>query len=83
MKIRDFCFPIFDDRHWGKFPGESGKHAKALFSFQGQAENELSFRKDDLFIILKEPSNSGWIKVKNIGSNEIGYVPESYLETIA
>lgn len=52
--------------------------AKALYSFEGQAENhELSFAEGDLLTILDEDTVDGWFFAEKDGIR--GLVPASYI----
>ncbi|CAF1307551.1 unnamed protein product, partial [Didymodactylos carnosus] len=56
--------------------------ARALYDFQGQDENELSFNTNDILTITAtaSPGNGWWYAKNSYGKS--GAVPENYLQTI-
>lgn len=53
-------------------------HAKALYSYNAAIEEELSFKKRDILLVLhKQPDN--WWFAENINSGDSGLVPSNYL----
>lgn len=69
--IRDFCYSVYDPRHWGrplptlleKVAGGCSYRAQARFDFRAAAEGELSMRKGDLLYVLADFGN-GWLSVR-------------------
>jgi len=72
----------------GAFGGEGGEKAaegqevkvRALFTYEAQADNELSFNEGDEFVVTNQDP-SGWWYAK-IGDKE-GFVAQNYVEVIA
>ncbi|TID25536.1 hypothetical protein CANINC_002926 [Pichia inconspicua] len=56
-------------------------HCKALYSYQAQIEEELSFKKRDILLVLHKQKD-GWWFAENLSSNDSGLVPCNYLEEI-
>ena len=70
--IRDFCYSIYDPRHWGrplpslldKAASQSGAYyVRAKFDFEAGADSELSMQKGDLLYVVADFGN-GWISVR-------------------
>lgn len=73
--VRDFCYSVYDPRHWGRpfpglldrFPSDEGSQAvwkaKARFDFDAAAEGELSIRENELLLILGNLGN-GWLTAR-------------------
>lgn len=73
--VRDFCYSVYDPRHWGRpfpglldrFPSDGGSQsvwkAKARFDFDAAAEGELSIRENELLLILGNLGN-GWLTAR-------------------
>lgn len=55
--------------------------AKALYRFQGENEQEISFNEGDILWILNQEMNSDWWIVKTEG-NLMGYAPANYMEIV-
>jgi len=54
----------------------------ALYSFQAQSEEELSFTKDERLDVIEKPVNDpDWWRAKNIHGN-IGLVPKNYVQIV-
>ncbi len=51
---------------------------RAVYDFQTQENQALSFTKDDLFTVM-DTSDQYWWLVQN-GFGEVGFVPANYLE---
>eukprot|EP01086_Lenisia_limosa_P000093 TRINITY_DN10177_c0_g1_i1.p1 TRINITY_DN10177_c0_g1~~TRINITY_DN10177_c0_g1_i1.p1 ORF type:complete len:297 (-),score=76.93 TRINITY_DN10177_c0_g1_i1:12-830(-) len=72
-----------DDLEPGAQTGEAGSamfQAKAMFDYEAQEDNELTFYEDDI-IDITVTFQDGWWKGSIKGSEE-GLVPSSYLEQI-
>lgn len=54
---------------------------KALYSFDGKESDEISIKKNQMVLILEDPSNE-WILALDIESRIAGYVPESYVKIL-
>jgi len=50
---------------------------RALFDYDGEGENELSFKENDIILITDSVGN-GWLS--GILGGKIGFVPEGYVE---
>ena len=64
-----FDNPVFTEKYITEY--------KALYNFKKETIDELGMNKGDLIVVL-EPltaakENSGWILVKNLTSNNIGF----------
>ncbi|KAI9893426.1 MAG: class II myosin [Vezdaea aestivalis] len=54
---------------------------RALYDFEGQSEIELSFKKDDLLIVLKKEDSGWWQARKADGPvTATGWTPSAYLK---
>ncbi|KTW30754.1 hypothetical protein T552_00466 [Pneumocystis carinii B80] len=54
-----------------------GPYYIALYDFQGQSSNEMSFKKDEILYIIHKETNGWWLARKD----ELeGWVPENYLK---
>lgn len=56
-------------------------HCKALYSYQAQLEEELSFKKRDILLVLHKQKD-GWWFAESLNSKDSGLVPCNYLEEI-
>jgi uncharacterized protein YgiM (DUF1202 family) len=57
-------------------------HVIALYSFQSQNEEELSFQKSERLEIIERPVNDpDWWKARNI-TGQVGLVPKNYVQVI-
>ncbi|XP_060788993.1 tyrosine-protein kinase Lyn-like isoform X2 [Neoarius graeffei] len=54
------------------------KTVTALFSYQAENKNELTFKKGDKFLILNE--NEDWWKAKSLSSGKVGLIPSNYIK---
>lgn len=52
---------------------------KAMYEFNGQTESELSLKKDEIILILKNEGNGWWLGKRKDGSQS-GWVPSAYIE---
>lgn len=74
--IRDFCYSVYDPRHWGRLlpslldrvSASCSYRAQAKFDFTAAAEGELSIRKNDLLYVLADFGN-GWLSVRRPYNN--------------
>jgi len=57
------------------------KKAKAIYEYEANEDNELSFKEDDIITIIEEVPDSQWWKGECKGS--IGLFPNNYVEIIA
>lgn len=126
---RDYYYPVFDCRHWGRFKdfssrktiansGASGTtallsigqinesssssssssstgvsyRARALYDFQALMQGELSFKENEILLVLANLGN-GWLTARRISetpttsenmdnNDNTGLVPENYIERI-
>lgn len=80
--IRDFCYSVYDPRHWGRplptlmerVAGSCSYRARARFDFRAAAEGELSMSKGDVLYVLADFGN-GWLSVRK-GSPRHGQAQE-------
>lgn len=71
--VRDFCYSVYDPRHWGRpMPGQLDRlarnsshvwRARARFDFDAAAEGELSIRENEVLLILGDLGN-GWLSAR-------------------
>ncbi|XP_022249416.1 formin-binding protein 1-like [Limulus polyphemus] len=54
--------------------------ATALYSFDGQSEEEVQMEKYEKLFIIEVDQGDGWTRVRKVTSEE-GFVPTSYIET--
>ncbi|MCI4377593.1 hypothetical protein PGIGA_G00205300 [Pangasianodon gigas] len=50
----------------------------ALFSYEAENKNELSFKKGEKLVILDE--NGEWWKAKSLSSSKVGLIPSNYIK---
>jgi len=63
-------------------PGAKVMYAQAIEDFDGEAEGELTFRRDDYVCVLGgEDDGSGWWKGQ-LPTGEFGWVPAEFLEIL-
>ena len=74
--IRDFCYSIYDPRHWGrplpslldKAVSRNGAYrVRAKFDFDAGTDSELSMQKGDLLYVVADFGN-GWVSVRRSNS---------------
>ena len=54
---------------------------EAKYDYCKECDNLLSFKKGDKFFVTDKNNNRlGWWAARKIDSNEIGYIPSSYVE---
>ena len=53
----------------------------AIYDFDGEAEDMISMKEGETFVVLEEDSN-GWTVVKKRNGTEEGYVPTAYLDNV-
>lgn len=70
--VRDFCYSVYDPRHWGRtLPGQLHRlagnqgvyRARARFDFDAAADGELDLRENDTLLILANLGN-GWLSAR-------------------
>jgi hypothetical protein len=52
----------------------------AIFPYEAQQDDELSFPADAIFEILEDAGNSGWFKARY--NHQIGLIPSTYVKPI-
>ncbi|KAI9840971.1 MAG: class II myosin [Sclerophora amabilis] len=52
---------------------------RALYDFEGQRDNELSIKKDELIIVIRKDNNGWWLAKRLDGSSQ-GWAPSAYLK---
>jgi myosin-1 len=52
----------------------------AIFPYEAQQDDELSFPADAIFEILEDAGNSGWYKARY--NQQIGLIPSTYVKPI-
>lgn len=52
----------------------------AIFPYEAQQDDELSFPADAIFEIIEETSQAGWLKARY--NNQIGLIPSTYVKPI-
>jgi len=55
------------------------KRVMALYSFEGQSQDELTFNEGDILEVIEE-DQSGWWRCSLLG--KIGWVPANYVELV-
>jgi len=83
--IHDFAYGREDERFncvYPEFPDEEDPNSeivkvRALFDYEGEGENELSFKENDI-ILITEHAGNGWLS--GILGGKCGFVPEGYVE---
>ncbi|ODV91128.1 hypothetical protein CANCADRAFT_14628, partial [Tortispora caseinolytica NRRL Y-17796] len=58
------------------------KAIKALYSYQGQTSDELSFHKGDFFYVTNDSADGRWYDAYNPSTNVHGRVPMELFETL-
>ncbi|CAI2181664.1 685_t:CDS:2 [Funneliformis geosporum] len=86
IKIRDFAFSTDDPRHWGqRIPSSSdgeeddeytNRHARALYDFVAENQNELSFQEGDI-LLIRYRQCEGWLFAE-LGE-KTGLIPDNYI----
>lgn len=59
---------------------DSGGSNKVLYAYAKQEDDEVSVNPGDPITLIAADDGSGWTKVKNEATGEVGLVPTSYLE---
>ena len=80
--IRDFAYPVSSPLHWGRFQlvyGQRMKQVKAIYDFDGQDENELSFNVGDVVDIIYERED-GWLV--GLMNGLTGLVPINHVQYV-
>nr|CAG4709859.1 unnamed protein product [Naegleria fowleri] len=57
----------------------SGKTTSALYDYDAQESNELSFKTGDVIEVLEE-SEGGWFMGRNLSTNKVGLFPSNFTE---
>lgn len=65
--------PSIVSEHWF----EDELWARALFSFKGEDENEVSFEEGDLLQVLKRDPSGWWLV---LFGNKVGFVPHNFIQ---
>jgi hypothetical protein len=53
---------------------------KVVEDYDKEDDDEISIKENDIVDVLEPVNESGWVLVKNLRTNETGFVPESFLE---
>lgn len=77
IKVRDFAYPPHDCRHWGRSMLSSSDRVRALYAFDSQDENELSFVCGDIIDVVYKRKDQWIVGVLNGLS---GLVPANHVE---
>ncbi|KAI0208394.1 Protein kinase C and casein kinase substrate in neurons protein 1 [Lamellibrachia satsuma] len=76
-----------DDDHWDNYDnpmiddGGDGVPIRALYDYEGEEEDELSFKVGDVFVKLQDKDEQGWCKGRKDG--RVGLFPDNYTEVIS
>lgn len=62
-------------------PKDAQPTFKAVYEFNGQSQNEMSLKKDELIIIQNKEGNGWWLAKRKDGSAS-GWVPSAYIEEV-
>ena len=78
---RDYYYPVFDSRHWGRSSQSQAKsqnnsdpnssisyRARALYDFQALMQGELSFQENEILIVLANLGN-GWLTARRTSTS--------------
>lgn len=80
---RDYYYPVFDCRHWGRSQSSSKSQsstdnssssssisyrARALYDFQALMQGELSFQENEVLIVLANLGN-GWLTARRTSTS--------------
>lgn len=86
IMIHDFAYAREDGRFhcdYPELPADEGSSDseiikyRALYDYDGEGENELSFKENDIILITESVGN-GWLS--GILGGKCGFVPEGYVE---
>ena len=58
----------------------AARNVVALFDFEANNDNELSFKAGDVIEMLEEGDNSGWCKGRKAGN--VGFYPATYIKGV-
>ena len=82
--IRDFEYPNYDPRHWGRpFKIKSTFRVKVIYTFNGNSEEgELSVEADDIITVHGESGEDWYVASKSDANGSVskGLVPKNYVE---
>ena len=80
---RDYYYPVFDCRHWGRSQSSTKSQssndnasssisfrARALYDFQALMQGELSFQENEVLIVLANLGN-GWLTARRTSKSSI------------
>ncbi|CCH60354.1 hypothetical protein TBLA_0C05560 [Henningerozyma blattae CBS 6284] len=56
--------------------------SKVLYAYTKDDDDEVSINPGDSIDVVEKDTGSGWTKINNHSTGEIGLVPSSYLETV-
>ena len=52
----------------------------AIFPYEAQQDDELSFPADAIFEILEDAGNTGWLKARY--NQQVGLIPSTYVKPV-
>lgn len=68
------------DNHGLEDPGTEGVAVRAMYDYDGQEEDELTFKTGDVFVMLKERDDQGWCTGRKDG--KVGLFPDNYVQPV-
>jgi hypothetical protein len=75
--------PFGEDEEWDEGPvddGSAGVPVRALYDYDGQEADELSFKVGDVFVKIKDKDDQGWCTGRKDGV--VGLYPDNYCQPI-